>query len=77
MKDGAWYARSTRMWLMWIDGTEWRDDNGTVRWFVTADEARDAAEREVYGPRREARNVMPCGHTDHWCTPTVCKVPNQ
>lgn len=53
--DGPYYNRLDRDWVVYIDGELWRDAEDEVRHFLTADDARDAAETEVYRPRRDRR----------------------
>jgi hypothetical protein len=53
--DGPYFDRRARDWVVYVDGNLWRDDADEVRHFLTADEGRDAAEDEVYRPRREAK----------------------
>jgi hypothetical protein len=52
--DGPFYSRNTRMWCFYIDG-EPMTTAGEVRYWLTAEDARDVAETEIYGPRRKAK----------------------
>jgi hypothetical protein len=50
--NGPYFDRRSRDWVVYVDNELWRDADDEVRHFLTAEQARDAVEREVYGPRR-------------------------